>query len=47
MGYDVIDTLNGKDVIIKTGELNLDVVLMDIGLNGEIDGIEAAQQIYG
>ena len=45
LGYDVLDTLNGKDVIIKTGKLNPDLVLMDIGLNGEIDGIEAAQQI--
>ncbi len=31
---------------MKTGELNPDIVLMDIGLNGEIDGIEAAQQIH-
>ena len=45
LGHDVLDTLNGKDAIIKTGELNPDLVLMDIGLNGEIDGIEIAQQI--
>lgn len=47
MGHYVLDTaFNGKDGIKKVGETNPDVVLMDILLNGEIDGIEAAQQIH-
>ena len=35
----------GEDAVIKAGELHPDLVLMDIGLKGEIDGIEAATQI--
>jgi len=34
-----------EDAIKKAGELNPDIVLMDIGLKGNIDGIEAAAQI--
>ena len=46
MGHDILDTaLNGKDAIKKTRETNPDLILMDIQLNGPIDGIEAAQQI--
>ncbi len=46
MGHYILDTaLNGKDAIKKTRETNPDLVLMDIQLNGPIDGIEAAQQI--
>ena len=46
MGHDILDTaLNGKDAIKKTRKTNPDLVLMDIQLNGPIDGIEAAQQI--
>jgi len=46
LGHYVLDTaFNGEDAIKKTGETNLDLVLMDILLKGEIDGIEAAQQI--
>jgi CheY-like chemotaxis protein len=37
--------VNGKDAIKKTGEKNPDLILMDILLNGDTDGIEAAQQI--
>ncbi|MBK7452429.1 MAG: response regulator [Anaerolineales bacterium] len=36
---------NGKDAILKAAELRPDLVMMDIGLKGEIDGIEAATQI--
>ncbi|MBZ2164619.1 response regulator [Methanobacterium sp. VT] len=46
LGHDILDTaLNGNDAIKKTRETNPDLVLMDIQLNGPIDGIEAAQQI--
>ena len=37
--------VNGRDAIKKTGEKNPDIILMDILLNGEKDGIEVAQQI--
>ncbi len=37
--------VNGNDAIKKTGEKNPDLILMDILLNGETDGIEVAQQI--
>ena len=41
LGYYVLDiAVNGKDAINKTGENNPDLVLMDILLNGDIDGIE-------
>ncbi|MBN2110430.1 MAG: response regulator [Methanosarcinaceae archaeon] len=36
---------SGKDAITKANGLLPDLVLMDIRLKGEIDGIEAAQQI--
>ncbi len=37
--------VNGRDAIKKTAEKNPDIVLMDILLDGEKDGIEVAQQI--
>jgi len=47
MGYEVIDTVvNGKDAIKRTGDTNPDLVLMDIQLNGEMDGIQVAKQIH-
>ena len=36
---------SGEDAIEKAGELKPDLVLMDIKLKGEMDGIEAAGQI--
>lgn len=46
-GYTVSATVNsGEDAIRKTGETSPDLVLMDIQLKGNIDGIEAAQEIY-
>lgn len=36
---------SGKDAVKKVGELHPDLVLMDIHLEGEMDGIEAAGQI--
>ena len=37
--------VNGKDAIKKTEEKDPDLILMDILLNGETDGIDVAQQI--
>ena len=36
----------GEIVIQKTGDLRPDLVLMEINLKGQMDGIEAAKQIY-
>jgi class 3 adenylate cyclase len=36
---------NGKDVIIKAGDLKPDLILMDIMLEGDITGIDAAEEI--
>ncbi|MBI5681305.1 MAG: PAS domain S-box protein [Methanobacterium sp.] len=46
LGYTVsgIET-SGNDAIKKAGELNPDLILMDIVLKGEIDGINAAKKI--
>jgi diguanylate cyclase (GGDEF)-like protein/PAS domain S-box-containing protein len=45
-GYQVADQTNrGEDAIKMAGELHPDLILMDISLKGEIDGIEAATQI--
>lgn len=46
LGYEVINTVfNGEDALKLAGETNPDLVLMDIQLNGEMDGINVAQQI--
>ena len=46
LGYDVVGmAASGEDAITKAGESCPDLVLMDIMLQGEIDGIEAAAQI--
>ncbi|MGH2575676.1 MAG: response regulator, partial [Ignavibacteria bacterium] len=46
LGYDVPAIVDSVvEVINKTGELNPDVVLMDIALKGDKDGIEAAAEI--
>jgi len=45
-GYIVVgQTDRGDDAILKTAELHPDLVLMDIGLKGEMNGIESAAQI--
>jgi CheY-like chemotaxis protein len=47
LGYNVLDTVfNGQDAIKKIGETNPDLVLMDIQLNGDRDGIDVAKQIH-
>lgn len=46
LGYTVLDTVStGIAAIRKTAELRPDLVLMDIRLRGDMDGIEAAGQI--
>ena len=46
MGYIVpAITSSGEEAVEKASETNPDLILMDIVLKGEIDGIEAAQQI--
>ena len=47
LGYDVpAIAFSGEEALQKTEELHPDVVLMDIVLRGQMDGIEAAAQIY-
>ena len=44
MGYTIIGmTTTGHDAVRKTGETKPDLVLMDIMLKGEMDGIDTAQ----
>lgn len=46
LGYKIVGQAdNGPEAILKAAELHPDLVLMDIGLKGGIDGIEAATQI--
>jgi len=46
LGYIVLDTLdNGREVLRLLNELNPDLILMDIHLKGELDGIQVAEVI--
>lgn len=46
LGYDVLDIVtSGEEAIQKTSEVRPDLILMDIILAGEMDGIETASQI--
>ncbi len=46
LGYIVPDVVfTGREAILKAGELRPDLVLMDIVLKGDIDGIETAMEI--
>ncbi|MGM0771405.1 MAG: response regulator [Halobacteriota archaeon] len=46
MGYSVVGTASsGEDAIIKADLFYPDLVLMDVMLRGEVDGIEAAEHI--
>lgn len=48
MDYDVVDILRqGEQAVEVAKDVDPDVVLMDILLAGEMDGIEAAQRIQG
>jgi len=47
LGYEVIFIADsGEEAIAQAAEAQLDLVLMDIKLAGQIDGVEAARQIY-
>jgi len=46
LGYMVLAEVNsGEKAVVVASQLHPDVVLMDIGLTGEMDGIDAAAQI--
>jgi two-component system cell cycle sensor histidine kinase/response regulator CckA len=46
LGYEVVGmAASGEDAIVKAGEACPDLILMDIMLQGNLDGIEAAEQI--
>ncbi|MUH01441.1 response regulator [Scytonema sp. UIC 10036] len=47
LGYTVVDTADsGEEAIEKATELRPNLILMDIRLRGEMDGIQAAEQIW-
>lgn len=46
LSYDVVGkTTVGQDAIAKAAELKPDIILMDITLKGEMDGITAVEEI--
>ena len=46
LGYDVPATVSfGEEAIQKAGETRPDLVLMDVQLKGDMNGIQAAEQI--
>lgn len=46
LGFDVVGKVTkGADAIDKADELNPDIIVMDISLKGEMDGIEAMELI--
>lgn len=46
LGYNVIGKVNnGSDAIHKAKELNPDIIVMDISLKGEMDGIDTVEKI--
>ena len=48
LGYEVIAVLSsGEEAVAQTEQTHPDIVLMDIRLEGDIDGIEAAEIIRG
>lgn len=48
LGYEVpVVVFNGEEAVKKAAENRPDLVLMDIRLKGNIDGVEAAKKIYG
>ncbi len=45
-GFQVIDSVrSGEEAVIRAGQLKPDLMLMDIKLDGEVDGVEAARRI--
>ena len=46
LGYSVVGKAEkGSEAVSKVAELNPDIVIMDISLKGEIDGVETMQKI--
>ncbi|MBF0118293.1 MAG: response regulator [Desulfobacterales bacterium] len=45
MGYEITSIVNSGELAVKKAEDRPDLILMDITLSGEIDGVEAANQI--
>ena len=46
LGYQVVDTAaSGEEACEKVGRAQPDLILMDVRLDGPMDGIEAAQRI--
>ncbi|HEX6983652.1 MAG TPA: response regulator [Balneolaceae bacterium] len=46
LGYEVIaKVVSGEEAVMAATEYNPDIILMDIRLQGEIDGIEAVSRI--
>jgi CheY-like chemotaxis protein len=47
MGTEIVAVVDsGRDAVVTAEKLRPDLVLMDIRLKGEMDGIEAARQIH-
>jgi CheY-like chemotaxis protein len=47
MGYEIVGIVNsGEEAVLEATEKNPDLVLMDIELKGNMDGIEAADRIH-
>ena len=47
LGYTVLPTVSsGVQAIAKVAEMRPDLILIDIGLEGKMDGIEVAREIY-
>ncbi len=48
LGYDVLSiAVSGEEAVRQVAEMRPDLVLMDIHLRGELDGVETAEQICG
>jgi len=46
-GYSVVGRISsGEEAIVKAAELEPDLVLMDINLSGQMDGVSAARYIF-
>lgn len=45
MGFDVVSVSDGDEAVKKAIELKPDLILMDINLKGDINGIKAANKI--
>ncbi len=46
LGYEVLDIVtSGEEAVVRAGQASPDMVLMDIKLRGEMDGVTAAEEI--